>query len=230
MLVDLAFAHVQKFRAAGDEQRQHPTLFMLGVFAVQVLPVVLDDARPCHLREELFERLALHFGELHQLLGRLGLAHAHFERDVDHLVGHHAGKAPVLGVVRRGLEADAVRDHTAELEHVFARGVRAGNFEIQFTLVEREIRGLAAVDIAHVPALLFRGVPRACRRAANIARRSSPILSKLYFTGKCWIFPLTDSINRSHIAQFPAFLRRSAELPKFTGQGTAAQTRAHWCF
>ena len=170
MLVDLAFAHVQKFRAAGDEQRQHPALFMLGVLAVQVLPVVLDDACPRHLREELFERLALHFGELHQLLGRLGLAHAHFERDVDHLVGHHAGKAPVLGVVRRSLEADAVRDHTAELEDVFARGVRAGNFETQFTLVEREIRGLAAVDIAHIPALPFRGVPCACRRAAKISR------------------------------------------------------------
>ena len=170
MLVDLAFAHVQKLRAAGDEQRQHPTLFMLGVFAVQVLPVVLNETQPGHFVQQLLQGLAFHLRQLHQLLDGLGLADTHFQCHVRHLIGHQRIKAPVLGVVRRGLEADAVCDHAAELEDVFARSVRAGNFEIQFTLVEREIRGLAAVDIAHVPALLFRGVPRACRRAAKISR------------------------------------------------------------
>ena len=83
---------------------------------------------------------------------------------------YSGSSAVALRLESSSLVPDAVRDHTAELEDVFARSVRAGYFEIQFTLVEREIRGLAAVDIAHVPALPFRGVPRACRRAAKISR------------------------------------------------------------
>ena len=151
MLVDLALTHIEEFRAARNEQRQHPALFVVWVLAVQIFPVVFNDAEPCHFGEELFQRLALHFRQLHQLLGGLWLANAHLERHIRHFVGHHTGKAPVFGVVRRGLEADAVGDHAAEPEDVLARLVRTRDLEIQLALVEREVRGLAAVDVAHGP-------------------------------------------------------------------------------
>ena len=130
VLIDLASAHVQELGAAGHEQRQDIALLVGGVLAVQIFPVVLDDAQPGHIIQQLLQRLALHLRQLHQLLNGLGLADAHFQRHVHHLVGHHAVQTPVLRVVHGGLQADAVGDHAAQLQQVLpGRPVGTGDME-----------------------------------------------------------------------------------------------------
>lgn len=86
-----------------------------------------------------------------------------FGQKVHHLAGHHAVQPTVLRVVRRGLEADAVGDHAAELEKALSRLVGARDAEGSLALVRRKIGWLAAVDIiAHTRALLC-AVLRSCR-------------------------------------------------------------------
>lgn len=101
-------------------------LFVVGVLAVQVFPVVFHYPGPGHFGQQLFQRLPFHFGQLHQLLGGLGLAHAHLQGDLHHLIGHHAGQAPVFGVIGRGLQPYAVGNHAAQLEEVLARVLITG--------------------------------------------------------------------------------------------------------
>ena len=130
MLVDLASAHVQELGAAGDEQGQHPALFVAGVLAVQILPVIFQQAQPGHLVQQLFQGFPLHFGQLHHLGDGLGLADAHLQGHVHHLVGQYAVQTPVLRVVHGGFQADTVGDHGAQLQQVLpGRPVGTGDLE-----------------------------------------------------------------------------------------------------
>ena len=150
VLVDLAFPHVQELGAAGDEQGQDVALLVVGVLAVQILPVVLDQAQPRHVVQQLLQRLTLHFRQRHQLLNGLGLADAHLQRHVHHLVGDDAVQSPVLRVIHGGLQSDPVGDHAAQLQQLLpGRPVGTGDLERELLLVQREICGLAAVDISH---------------------------------------------------------------------------------
>ena len=150
VFVDLALAHVQKFSAARHKQRQYPALFVVRVLSVQVFPVILQKTQPGHLIQQLFQLLRFHFGQLYHLRQSLGFTNPHFQRHIHHLVGQHVVKAPILRVINRGFQANAVGDHSPQLQQVFpGRPVRAGNFERKLTLIQREICGLAAVDVAH---------------------------------------------------------------------------------
>ena len=150
VLVHLAAAHVEKLRAARHKLRQDIALFVVRILAVEVFPIVLDQARPRHVVEELLQRLALHLRQLHQLLDRLRLAHAHLERDIRHLVGHHRRKAPVLGVVALHaleLHRHAVGDGLDELCDLFTGLIRHGDREIQLFLLQREGCRAVAIDV-----------------------------------------------------------------------------------
>ena len=130
VLVDLASAHVQELGAAGHEQGQHPALFVVGVLAVQILPVIFQKAQPGHFIQQLFQGLSLHFGQIHHLADGLGLADAHFQRHIHHLIGQNAVQTPVFRVVHGGFQADAVGDHGAQLQQVLpGRPVGTGDLE-----------------------------------------------------------------------------------------------------
>ena len=141
VLVDLGAAHIEKLRASGDEHRQDIPLLMVGVLAVQVLPVVLDEADEAHLVQHLLQLVRLHAGELLNLLEGLGLAHLHLHGHVGHLVGDKPRQPPVLRV----LPGDAVElgghpvgDHPAQLDDLLPGLVRLGDLKGQPALVQGE--------------------------------------------------------------------------------------------
>ena len=148
--VDLAPPHIQKLGAAGHEQGQDVPLLVVRVFAVQVLPVVLNETQPGHFVQQLLQGLAFHLRQLHQLLDGLGLADTHFQCHVRHLIGHQRIQPPVFGVVSGGLQANAVGDHAAQLQDLLpGRPVGTGDLERELFLVQGEAGRLAAVDVAH---------------------------------------------------------------------------------
>ena len=148
--VDLAPPHIQKLGAAGHEQGQDVPLLVVRVFAVQVLPVVLNETQPGHFVQQLLQGLAFHLRQLHQLLDGLGLADAHFQCHVRHLIGHQRIQSPVFGVVSGGLQANAVGDHAAQLQDLLpGRPVGTGDLERELFLVQGEAGRLAAIDVAH---------------------------------------------------------------------------------
>ena len=128
MLVDLAFPHIQELGTAGYKQRQDPAFFVIWVLAVQIFPVVFQQTQPGHFIQQLFQRLSLHLGQLHHLADGLGLADAHLQCHVHHLVGQHAVQPPVFRVVHGGFQADAVCDHCPQLQQVLSgRPIRIGD-------------------------------------------------------------------------------------------------------
>ncbi len=178
VLVDLAPPHIQKLGAAGNEQGQDVPLLMVRVLAVQIFPVVLDDAQPGHLVQQLLQGGLLHLRQLHQLRDGLGLADAHFQGHVHHLVGHHAVQTPVFRVVHRGLQPDPVGDHGAQLQQVLpGRPVGTGDLERELFLVQGEAGRLAAVDVAHRLSPPLSAAPT--RRCLNARGNSVVILSSI---------------------------------------------------
>ena len=146
-LLNLRMAHIEKLRAARHEHGQDIPLFVVGVFAVQVLPVVLNEADQAHLVQQLLQLFRLHAGELLYLGKGLGFAHLHLQGHVGHLVGNQPGQTPVFRV----LPGDAVElgghpvgNHPAQLEYLLPGVVRLGNLKGQFALVQGEFR------LAHV--------------------------------------------------------------------------------
>ena len=99
--------HHHDLRAAGDEHVQHPALLMLRVLAVQVLPVVLNQADGRGHGEYLLQFLRALSRFLHELLRGHRLALVHAEQHVQHVV-------PALAA---GVDAGA---HAPE----FRRGLR----------------------------------------------------------------------------------------------------------
>ena len=122
VLLQLLGVHVSELGAAGDEQGQNVPLLMVGVLAVQVLPVVLNEAHHAHLKQQLFQILRVLAGELGDLGQSLGLADLHFQGDLGHLVGDDALEAPVFRVLIGDLPAHAVGDHLAQLQNDLALG------------------------------------------------------------------------------------------------------------
>ena len=91
---------------------------MVGIFAVQVLPVVFHQANIGHLLQQLLQLLFLHASQLDHLLQGFGLAYAHFQGDIRHLIGDQTGKAPILRVLPR----DTVKLGRNPVGDLFAQG------------------------------------------------------------------------------------------------------------
>ena len=147
VLVDLGAAHIEKLRASGDEHRQDIPLLMVGVLAVQVLPVVLDEADEAHLVQHLLQPVRLHAGELLNLLEGLGLAHLHLHGYVGHLIGDKPRQPPVLRVLpgdAMELGGHPVGNHPAQLDDLLPGLVRLGYVKRQLALIQGEF-GLAHI-------------------------------------------------------------------------------------
>ena len=136
MLVDLRLAHIKELRAARNELRQRPALFMVRVLSVEIFPVVLNKTDVRHLGEQLFQLILALAGNGGDLRGGFRLADLHLQRNVRHFVRNNTGESPVFRVVARNL-ADAVSNHRAELENFFSRLIRAGDREGILALVCR---------------------------------------------------------------------------------------------
>ena len=100
---------------------------MVGVRAVEVLPVVLDVADLRHVVDERLDALARPSGLLDDLVHGEGVAHAHAVGDVGGLLGEDREQAPVLGVGRGNLGdthllGDAVDHELGELHGLGAIG------------------------------------------------------------------------------------------------------------
>ena len=154
MLVHLAAAHIEELRAAGDELGQHIALFVVGVLSVQVFPVILDQAHPGHLVQQLLQRFPLQLGQLHQLPDGLGLADPHLQGHVRHFVADQVRQAPVFRVVALDaleLGGHPVGDHGHQLGDLGPGLVHHGDGKGQLLLLQGERGGPVAVDVlSHV--------------------------------------------------------------------------------
>ena len=142
MLLELLLVHKGELGRAGHEHRQDILLR-----AGRVLPVVLDDALDGHIVEKLLDTRLGQAGGAHELGQRHGDADLHVRGERRLLLGHDGGEAPVVGVGRLGLVADAVRDlvrlaQDARFQQLARRGAR-------LVTVVVHPRG-EGVDLAHV--------------------------------------------------------------------------------
>ena len=128
VLLQLLGIHIRELGAAGDKQRDHIPLLVVRVLAVQVLPVVLDQAHHAHLEQQLLQMLRVLARELGDLGQGLGLADLHFQGDLGHLVGDDALEAPVFRVLIGDLPPHAVGDHLAQLQNDLPLGHILRNF------------------------------------------------------------------------------------------------------
>ena len=129
-----------------------------------------------------------------------GLAHAHLQRDIRHLVGHHRRQAPVFGVVALHaleLHRHAVGDHAAPALATFSRGCSVtGIVKDSFSCSSGKAGGLVAVDRS-CPMLLS---PRfSCHSPAIFPRKAGTIRAcdVLYVT-ILTIFSAQKSIDAFH--------------------------------
>ena len=154
MLVHLAAAHIEKLRAAGDELGQNIALFVVGVLPVQILPVILDQAHPGHVVQQLLQGLPLQLGQLHQLPDGLGLADAHLQGHVRHFVADQVRQAPVFRIVALDaleLGGHPVGDHGHQLGDLGPGLLHHGDGKGQLLLLQGERGGPVAVDVlSHV--------------------------------------------------------------------------------
>ena len=108
----LLVAHVgvddHELCAAGDEHVQHPALLVVGVFAVEILPVVLDEAGVTQDLQRLLEPRGLHLAALLDDLEGDGLALFEHERNVQR-VGRGAHAELLLRDLHRSVHAPVFR-------------------------------------------------------------------------------------------------------------------------
>ena len=142
MFIDPALVHVEEFRAAGNETGQHIAFFMVWVLAVEILPMVLQQADLAHLLKELLQLFPLYAGKLNELFERLRLAHIHLQGNIRHFIGNDARKAPVFRVLR----GDALQfcghpvgDLPAKLDDLLAGCGVVGDLKGQLALIQREL-------------------------------------------------------------------------------------------
>ena len=154
MLVHLAAPHVEELGAAGDELGQNVPLFVVGVLPVQILPVILDQAHPGHVVQQLLQGLPLQLGQLHQLPDGLGLADAHLQGHVRHFVTDQVRQAPVFRIVALDaleLGGHPVGDHGHQLGDLGPGLLHHGDGKGQLLLLQGERGGPVAVDVlSHV--------------------------------------------------------------------------------
>ena len=136
--------------AAGDEHVQHPALFMVRIFAVEVLPMELDQAALTDGLHRLFEIGSVKLRILLcELLDRERHALFHGQRDIEDIVRHflivlHRREleggvdAEILRRVRRDFflsqqHRRAIRDHFSELCNflVFCHVIASFFFRLQ---------------------------------------------------------------------------------------------------
>jgi len=114
--------------AAGNEHVQYPALLMVGVFAVQVFPVVLHQAAFADGLHDLQQAVPVKGGVfLGQLLNGLGNALFHGDGHVQNIVRH---LLVVLygGELQRGVDAPVLRGIRGELVLADHHGRPVGNF------------------------------------------------------------------------------------------------------
>ena len=100
--------HDHNLGAAGNEHIQHPALFVVGILAVQILKVPLDQAGLAQgLQRDLQTGIVI-TAELFQLLKGLGLALAHQQGNVQAVVRHGLAVAP-LGILQSAVDAPVLR-------------------------------------------------------------------------------------------------------------------------
>ena len=92
---------------------------------VIVAVIVFQNTDSAHVVKQLLKFFFTEFGVLcKKVFKRVVMTHFHFQRDVRHFVGNHAGKSPVFGIVYRdaqNLMVDAVGDLSCEFENFFSR-------------------------------------------------------------------------------------------------------------
>ena len=97
-------AHVHDLGAAGHEHIQHPALLVVGVLAVQVLKVPLDEAGLAQGLQHQLQPVVLPAGQGLELGEGLGLALAHLQCQIQAVVGHGLAVA-ALGVLEAAVDA-----------------------------------------------------------------------------------------------------------------------------
>ena len=117
VVFDLLLVHHRELGRAGHEHGQKVALLVVRVLAVEVFPVVFQDALYRELVEHFLQLVGRHVARFLQFGERHGAADLHMRGERCLFVGHHACQAPVVGVVLRHLHADAVGDLLAFFQH-----------------------------------------------------------------------------------------------------------------
>ena len=98
MFLHLALVHNGELSGAGDKQGKHVAALMLGVLAVKVLPVVLEDALDAEAVNQLVHTGGVHARTLRHLGKRLGHTHLHVLDELGLFLAHDGREAPVLRI------------------------------------------------------------------------------------------------------------------------------------
>ena len=133
MLVNLGFAHVEKFTAAGNKPAQHIALFMVGILPIQVFPVVFQKTDVGHLFKQRFQFFCRYAGHFHQLLQCFWLSHLHFQGHIRHFVGYQTCQSPVFRIFTGDtfdFSRNPVGDFSAQGDDLFPGGMAFGEGEV----------------------------------------------------------------------------------------------------
>ncbi len=235
VLLEGGLVHGVELAHARQLDGQDEALLMVGVRAVEVLPVVLDVADLRHVVDERLDALARPAGLLDDLVHGEGVAHAHAVGDVGGLLGEDREEAPILGVCRGDLGdahllGDAVDHELGELHglgalrrvdllrgHVRVHGlggaVGLGGTELVVPLPELRMVGLLLAagrlgtveDLDDLRALVAGRVDDALRRLDD---GLGPVLGRLSACLQALLLAQLDDVSGGlcHAASSPIML------------------------
>ena len=103
VLLHLSLVHDRELGRSRHKHGEQVALLVVGVLAVKVFPVVLNDAFDTKAIKQLLRALFRDLSTCDHLCQRLGYAHLHMLGELCLLLGHDGGQTPVFGHVGREL-------------------------------------------------------------------------------------------------------------------------------
>ena len=117
LLFYLLLVHDRELGGPRHEHGQDVTLAMVGVLAIEVFPVILEDALVRQVVENALQAILVPIRGLEKVLEEHGHAALHVRGELSLLLGHDACQAPVVRIVLPELNEEAVGDLLCRGKH-----------------------------------------------------------------------------------------------------------------